>query len=182
MCENPETPEKKTFPVGTLVKHSVFGRGRVVGMRDADYEVLFQDGEVKMVAFTFNGMFADGSDEDAELFRIRQILEEALGEAGWRDADLELGTRWNGGILKLIPGQEGVQAKEMPLETFFKKIIGMREKLRVLEQKINNHPSLNSGEKLELEAYITRCYGSLTSFNALFKHKASHFKGSGKGG
>jgi hypothetical protein len=182
MCETSDTPEKPVLPVGTLVKHTVFGRGRVVGERGEGYEVLFKNGEVKQVAFTFNGMFPDENGGDAELFRIKEAVGELLGHAGWRDMDLELSSRWGGGMLKMIPGQEGVQGKELPIENFFKKIIGIREKLRVLEQKINNHPSLESGEKLELQAYITRCYGSLTSFNSLFEHKASHFKGSGKGG
>ena len=87
--------------------------------------------------------------------------------------------RWLGGTVTLTPGKEGVQSREIPIETFIKKIIGIREKLRVLEQKINNHPKLDSADKLELQAYLTRSYGSLTTFNALFADKASHFVGSG---
>ena len=86
-----------------------------------------------------------------------------------------------GGTLRLIPGQEGTQPKDVPLEAFFKKIIGIREKLRVLEQKINNHKALSADDKVDLQGYITRCYGSLTTFNVLFASKASGFVGSGGG-
>jgi hypothetical protein len=91
--------------------------------------------------------------------------------------DLELGKRWVGGTLKLIPGKEDTQPKDVPIEMFFKKIIGIRDKLRVLEQKINANPALSSEEKLDLDGYITRCYGSLTTFNVLFSTKEGQFRG-----
>ena len=90
-----------------------------------------------------------------------------------------VGKRWVGGTLRLVPGKEGTQAKDLPLEVFFKKIIGIRDRLRVLEQKLNSHPSLAAEEKLELQGYISRCYGSLTSFNVLFGAAESQFKGQG---
>jgi hypothetical protein len=83
--------------------------------------------------------------------------------------------------MELIPGKEDTQPKEIPIEAFIKKIIGVREKLRVLEQKINNHPNLDAADKLALQSYPTRSYGSLTTFNALFADKVSHFVGSGTG-
>ena len=85
--------------------------------------------------------------------------------------------RWMGGTLRLIPGKAEIQAKDVPIEVFFKKIVGLRDRLRVLEQKINSHPELPSEAKLELHGYITRCYGSLTSFNVLFSSKGSQFEG-----
>jgi hypothetical protein len=106
-------------------------------------------------------------------------VREVLGDHGWLDVDLELGRRWVGGTLRLIPGKEGTQPKDVPLEVFFKKIIGIRDRLRVLEQKLNSHPALAPEEKLELQGYISRCYGSLTSFNALFGAAESQFKGQG---
>ena len=102
---------------------------------------------------------------------------EVLGDHGWIDVDLELGKRWVGGTLRLVPGKEGTQAKDLPLEIFFKKIISIRDRLRVLEQKLNSHPSLAPEEKLELQGYISRCYGSLTTFNVLFGAAESQFKG-----
>ena len=94
--------------------------------------------------------------------------------------DLELGKRWVGGTLKLVPGKDETQAKDVPIEVFLKKLIGVRDRLRVLEQKLNSHPSLTPEEKLDLQGYITRCYGSLTTFNVLFSNRASWFVGQGE--
>lgn len=113
---------------------------------------------------------------DQETFR--QVLREVLlDELGVRD--VELGDRWNDGELVLIPGKEGTQEKRIPLDVFFKKIVMVRDKLRVLEQKINGNKSLSDEEKVQLQQYITGCYGSLTSFNILFKRKEDQFKGQG---
>lgn len=111
---------------------------------------------------------------DQETFR--QVLREVLlDELGIRD--VELGDRWNDGELVLIPGKEGTQEKRIPLDVFFKKIVMVRDKLRVLEQKVNGSKSLTDEEKVQLQQYITGCYGSLTTFNVLFKNKADQFKG-----
>jgi hypothetical protein len=167
------------FGLGTIVRHRDFGRGRVVGYDGDRYVILFPGGDVKMVAFTFEGVTADGGAGDPELDRIAEAVRAVLGDHGWLDVDLELGRRWVGGTLRLIPGKEGAQPRDVPLETFFKKIIGLRDRLRVLEQKLNSHPALVPEEKLELQGYISRCYGSLTTFNVLFGAAESQFKGQG---
>jgi hypothetical protein len=169
-----------SFGLGSIVRHRDFGRGRVVGYDQERYVMLFAGGDVKMVAFTFDGLTADGSAGDPELDRITQAVREVLGDHGWLDVDLELGKRWVGGTLKLVPGKDDTQAKDVPIEMFLKKLIGVRDKLRVLEQKLNSHPSLSPEEKLELQGYITRCYGSLTTFNVLFSNRASWFVGQGE--
>ena len=111
---------------------------------------------------------------DQETFR--QVLREVLlDELGVRD--VELGDRWNDGELVLIPGKEGTQEKRIPLDVFFKKIVTVRDKLRVLEQKVNGNKNLSDEEKVQLQQYITGCYGSLTSFNVLFRRKEDQFSG-----
>jgi hypothetical protein len=169
---------KPQFAIGTLIQHAHLGAGRVVGFSGEFYVIHFK-GEVRNVPFSYQEMKALETTEDPELQRIKLAVREVLGDYGWADADLEVNKRWLGGTLKLIPGKEDTQPKDIPVEVFIKKIVGVREKLRVLEQKINNHPNLDAADKLELQGYITRSYGSLTTFNSLFSDKASHFVGTG---
>lgn len=117
-------------------------------------------------------------DMDIEEFRrvLREVLADELGVG-----DAELGGRWEGGELVLKPGKPGVAEKKVPIETFFHKIVMLRDKLRVLEQKLNAHDKLSDEEKVQLQSYITGCYGTLTTFNLLFAHKEDGFQGaSGK--
>jgi hypothetical protein len=113
-------------------------------------------------------------DMDQEEFRrvLREVLLDELGVA-----DIELGDRWQGGELVLVPGKEGVQEKRVPIDSLFRKVVLIREKLRVLEQKINAHEKLDDNDRLQLQQYLTQCYGSLTTFNVLFKHKDDQFVG-----
>ena len=171
---------RPTLGIGTAVNHPLFGRGKIVAFEGAHYVALFKGGEAKRVAFTFDAMKPEGASGDVEQDRIKEAVREVLGDHGWLDVETEMAPRWSGGTLKLIPGKEGVLPKEVPIEMFFKKIIGIRDKLRVLEQKINAHPGLTPEDKLDLDGYITRCYGSLTSFNVLFASKESQIKGTGK--
>ena len=88
-----------------------------------------------------------------------------------------IGDRWSGGQLVMKPGRAGTQEKVVPIEAFFRKIIAVRERLRVLEQRINNHPKLADEDRVELQEYVTRAYGSLTTFNVLFADPEDRFVG-----
>ena len=111
-----------------------------------------------------------------DLKLIKRALAEALAEEG-RLGETEIGVRWAGGTMMLEPGDTSTQGKEVPLDTFFKKIVSLRNNLRVLEAKINGLDQLDHVEKVELQQYITKCYGSLTTFNALFREKKDQFVG-----
>ncbi len=91
-------------------------------------------------------------------------------------ADVPLAPRWEGGSIKLIPGNDS-QSKDIPLDSLFHKVVMIRDRLRTLEQKINAHPKLTDTEKVDMQQYVTRCYGSLTTFNVLFKDKGDQFVG-----
>ncbi|ATB27382.1 hypothetical protein [Melittangium boletus] len=105
---------------------------------------------------------------------LMELIREAVGEGG----DAPLANKWEGGTLRLVPGKADVQSRDIPLDTFFHKIVMVRDRLRVMEQKLNAHPKLSDAEKVEMQAQITRIYGSLTSFNLLFRDKEDQFVGS----
>ena len=117
-------------------------------------------------------------DSDGEITMdrdgLKQVLRELLEEETLYGY-LEMGNRWQGGTLVMKPGATETQDKEIPLDTFFHKIIMVRDRLRVLEAKINANDKLGDLDKVELQSYISKCYGTLTTFNTLFKDKSDHF-------
>jgi hypothetical protein len=109
---------------------------------------------------------------------VEGTIQSVIASLGLEKPDTvvgELGARWHNGKIVLHPADPTLQAKEVPLEVFFHKIVGMRNQLRVLEQKINAHEKLSDAEKIDMQQYITRCYGSMTTFNVLFKEKEDQF-------
>jgi hypothetical protein len=109
---------------------------------------------------------------------VEEIIAKTIAELGLEKPDTvisELGLRWQGGKIVMHPADATLQTKEVPLETFFHKVVMVRNNLRVLEQKINAHEKLSDAEKVEMQQYITRSYGSLTTFNLLFKTKEGQF-------
>lgn len=115
--------------------------------------------------------------DDEDIRRIAHALRAVLNAD--QSVTGEIADRWHGGQLVMKPGKPGTQEKTIKLDDFFRKIIGVRERLRVLEQRINGHPRLTDEDKLQLHEYITRCYGSLTTFNVLFADPADRFVGTG---
>lgn len=113
-----------------------------------------------------------GIDRSAVKWAVKEALDELLGLG-----EVRMAARYEGGTLVIRPGKTDAQEKTIPIEVFFHKITMARDRLRVLEQKINTHPKLNEEDKVELQQYITRVYGSLTSFNVLFKDKDDWFVG-----
>lgn len=115
--------------------------------------------------------------DDEDIRRIVQAVRAVLNAE--QSVTGEIADRWHGGQLVLKPGKAGTQEKAVKLDDFFRKIIAVRDRLRVLEQRINAHPRLTDEDKLQLQDYVTRCYGSLTTFNVLFAEPADRFVGSG---
>lgn len=111
-----------------------------------------------------------------EFNMTREELMDLFREASG-NVDVPLASKWEGGMLQMIPGKADAQAKEVPIDSFFHKVVMVRDRLRVLEQKLNSHPKLSDAEKVEMQQYITRIYGSLTTFNVLFRDKEDVFVG-----
>ncbi len=107
---------------------------------------------------------------------LRQAVREILEQL---ESNVRMADKWEGGTLVLKPGLSSLQSKEIPIEAFFHKVVMVRDKLRVLEQKINAHSKLSDTDKVEMQQYISRCYGSLTTLNVLFKQEEDKFKGGG---
>ena len=114
----------------------------------------------------------EGLDRGAVKWALKEALDELLGLS-----EVRMGARFEGGTLVIRPGKPETQEKTIPIDVFFHKITMARDRLRVLEQKIITHPKLSEAEKVDLQQYITRVYGSLTSFNVLFKDKDDWFVG-----
>ena len=126
----------------------------------------------------------DPNDADNDLVSLADIevlLVNVIRKYSDLQEKVEIGNKWTGGTLTLKPGDSSLKSKEVPIDVFFNKIVMLRDRLRVLEQHINSNKKLTEEDKVNLQQYITRCYGSLTTFNVLFKYTTDQFVGD-KGG
>jgi hypothetical protein len=122
------------------------------------------------------GKEIDLGDENMDTEALKSLVRDVLREEGVV-GEASLGSRWEGGTLLLQPRDPSLKPKEIPMESFFHKIVMLRDRLRVLEQKINGNEKMTDQEKVDLQQYITRVYGSLTTFNILFQDKDDFFVG-----
>jgi hypothetical protein len=173
----------QSIHVGMKVKHPQYGEGVVKGIAEHTVDVVFDDGkrivdpEAAELQAAEAQVAVTGLEWPLAAF-VDDIVSRTINSLGLEKPDAvvsELGTRWNGGKAVLHPADPTLQTKEVPLEAFFHKVVMIRNNLRVLEQKINAHEKLSDGEKVEMQQYISRCYGSLTTFNLLFKNKEGQF-------
>lgn len=166
--------------VGSRVNHPAYGVGVVTKLHLVAYDVVFVQHGVKTVGKEYDKWeIIDHipAEENITYTEAEKSLIRIL--KSWSDISevVPLGDRWDGGTMVLNPGEANLAAKEIPIETFFHKIVMLRDRLRVMEQKINAHSKLSDEEKIEMQQYITRIYGSLTTFNVLFKNKEHQFVG-----
>ena len=166
--------------VGSRVKHPQFGKGVIVQIRSDAYEITFIDIGTRQISRDYEGLEIIEALETPSDLATYEKVEKSLIRVLRRFSDLQetvpFGSKWTGGKLVMIPGDTSLKEKEIPIDAFFHKIVMVRDRLRVLEQKINTS-ALTDEEKVELQQYITRVYGSLTTFNILFKNKEDQFIG-----
>ncbi len=166
--------------IGSRVKHSAYGDGVIIRLNVASYEVCFFTYGIKHVGREYDKwevIEAIPAEEEVSFTAAEQSLIKILKT--WSDATeiVELGDKWKDGTMILKPYDDSVNSKEIPIDTFFHKIVMVRDRIRVMEQRINSSSNLSNEDKFNLQQYITRIYGSLTTFNVLFKYKEDHFVG-----
>lgn len=161
------------FNQGDVVRHEQLGLGRIEEVDGPDCIVYFPklDRQERAAEEELQSLTeAERTAYEMVMLAAYEVSRKELPKAG-------LGTRWQGGEMILKPGDAKLATKSMPIETFFHKIVMVRDRLRVMEAQINGHKGLSDAEKVDLQQYITRIYGSLTTFNVLFREKSDHFVG-----
>ena len=169
----------KLLGIGSRIEHSEYGKVVVTNVSSQHYWVTFIDNGLETIDLDADFEVIERADDDVDtvsLFEVESSLVAILKK--WSDSHerVALADKWKGGKLILEPGDD-LASKEMPIATFFHKIVMVRDRLRVMEQKINSSKTLDDQDKVDLQQYITRIYGSLTSFNVLFKNKSDQFVG-----
>lgn len=166
--------------IGSRILHSEYGKGVVTNVSSTKYWVTFIENGLETIDIDsdFEVIAAvDAEVDTVSFFDVESSLVAILQK--WSDVTerVAIADKWKGGNLILEPGEAGLSNKEIPINTFFHKIVMVRDRIRVMEQKINASKNLDDQEKIDLQQYITRIYGSLTTFNVLFKNKTDHFTG-----
>ena len=173
-----------TLHIGMKVRHPQYGVGVVRSLTEQTAEIAFDDAPRTIAPASSDLQPAEATATLSELQMplanlIRDTAHAVVEALGLEQKDVlveGLATRWQRGTLVMQPADSSLQPKEVPLETFFHKIVMIRNNLRVLEQKVNASDKLSDADKFDLQQYITRCYGSLTTFNILFKNKDDQFR------
>ncbi len=170
----------KLLAPGSRINHPEYGKGVVTNVTSIHYYVSFIESGVETIDIDDNFEVIEALEYDLDLvsfYEVETSLKKLLER--WSDITprVKIADRWKGGTLVLQPGSHDLATKEIPIDTFFHKIVMVRDRLRVMEQKINAHKGLDDSDKVELQQYITRIYGSLTTFNVMFRDKEDNFVG-----
>jgi hypothetical protein len=169
----------KLLGIGSRINHAEYGKGVVTNVSSIEYWVTFIDGGLETIAIDSEFEVIEAAENEVDtisLYDVEQSLLSILKKWNGLGEPVAIGDKWKGGNMKLVPGQAGLAHKDVPIDVFFHKIVMLRDRLRVMEQKINAS-NLEEIEKVELQQYITRIYGSLTTFNILFKSQNDYFVG-----
>src|SRR5258705_2717754 len=173
--------EQTTLGIGTRLQHTHHGPGVIVGIRYATYLISFINAGIKEIDKTddkLDEIIPENVSEEIETHsEVEKSLLKILRLWGGLTENVPLGDKWHGGMMLLQPADRSLKPKEIPIADFFHKVVMLRDRLRVLEQNINSNKKLSDEDKANIQQYITRCYGSLTTFNVLFKNKEQWFVG-----
>lgn len=173
---------KQILGIGSRIDHPQYGKGVVTNVTSKMYWVTFIDNGLETISVDDNFEVIEAAEDEVDSVSFYEVEESLLAILRkWNGISevVPIGDRWKGGTMILQPSDRSLASKEVPLDVFFHKIVMLRDRLRVMEQKINSSKNLDPSEKVDLQQYITRCYGSLTTFNILFKNRTQNFKGEG---
>ena len=173
----------KILGIGSRINHPEYGFGVVTNVDSKHYWITFQEKGLETITINSDFEVIDAVDQEVDtvsFYEVESTLRNLLKK--WSDVSevVAIADKFKGGKLILEPADTNLVSKEIPIDTFFHKIVMVRDRIRVMEQKINSSKTLEDQDKVDLQQYITRIYGSLTTFNVLFKIKNQHFSGSKK--
>jgi hypothetical protein len=165
--------------VGSRVNHPSYGSGVVIRVHKRVYEICFIEQGIKTLSKDHSLEVIERIEPEFNVSfnEAEEALIKILRELSDVSEVVPLGDKWKDGVMILRPGDHSLKEKEIPIDIFFHKIVMLRDRLRVMEQRINAHGLLTDEDKISLQQYITRVYGSLTTFNVLFKYKTDYFEG-----
>jgi hypothetical protein len=166
--------------IGSRIDHSKFGKGVVTNVTSKHYWVTFMESGLETIELDADYELIERVEDAVDTISFSEVEQSLISILRrWSDASSisPIADKWKGGTLVLKPGDVGLSDKEVPIDTFFHKIVMVRDRVRVMEQKINASVNLDDQEKIDLQQYITRIYGSLTTFNILFKNQSDQFVG-----
>jgi hypothetical protein len=173
--------EQEKLGIGTRLQHTLHGPGVIVGVKYATYIISFIHDGIKEIDKNdpkLDDIIPENVSAEIEtVSQVEKSLLKILRLWNGTNETVPLGDRWKGGAMFLQPADKTLKPKEISIEDFFHKIVMLRDRLRVLEQNINSSKNLTDEEKVNIQQYITRCYGTLTTFNVLFKEKEHWFVG-----
>lgn len=170
----------KLLGIGSRIEHSTYGKGVVTNVTAKHYWVTFLENGLETIDIDSEFEIIEAVEDEVDsvsFYEVEKSLKEILQK--WSDVTQisPIADRWKGGKLIIEPKDTTLASKEIPIDTFFHKIVIVRDRIRVMEQKINSSKTLDDQDKIDLQQYITRIYGSLTTFNVLFKLKSDQFVG-----
>ncbi len=164
--------------IGSRIKHPEFGNGVVTNVTSKHYWVTFIKNGLETIDLNTDFEVIEAIDDEVDTVSFSEVEQSLISILRkWSDASSvsPIADKWKGGKLILTPENSNLSNKEIPIDTFFHKIVMVRDRIRVMEQKVNSSKNLDDQEKIDLQQYITRIYGSLTTFNVLFKNQSDHF-------
>ncbi|WP_158978382.1 hypothetical protein [Cellulophaga sp. L1A9] len=166
--------------IGSRIKHTEYGLGVVTNVTSKHYWVTFIENGLETIDINADFEVIEALEDEVDTISFSEVENSLISILRkWSDTSsvTPIADKWRGGSLLLQPGDASLSDKEVPIDTFFHKIVMVRDRIRVMEQKINASKNMDDQEKIDLQQYVTRIYGSLTTFNVLFKNSSDHFIG-----